>query len=162
MVTRQVNDSPCLFTTLQKVLKLKLISSVVVNVAPKRQGDAAAPSLLAEDSSTVAEQRKAKRKKVATPPVRLKPGSEGLPELLGNQPLRLIIVGSNPSDHAWYVLHPGHMMCAHGYQQHEYQHFLALVTQMRRWRCLCIGLHAFHPETCTECMNVSGAPLEFA
>lgn len=27
----------------------------------------------------------------------------GLPEKLGDQPLRLIIVGHNPSDHAWYA-----------------------------------------------------------
>ena len=27
----------------------------------------------------------------------------GLPEKLGDQPLRLVIVGHNPSDHAWWV-----------------------------------------------------------
>ena len=28
----------------------------------------------------------------------------GLPEKLGDQPLRLVIVGHNPSDHAWWVI----------------------------------------------------------
>jgi hypothetical protein len=28
-------------------------------------------------------------------------GLEGLPERLGDSPLRMIIVGSNPSGHAW-------------------------------------------------------------
>lgn len=38
-------------------------------------------------------------------PPRLKPGI-GVPEALGDQPLRLIIVGSNPSDHAWCAWQP--------------------------------------------------------
>lgn len=58
-----------------------------------------------EQSNGNAEQRKKKRRKSCE----LKPEvfdefAEGLPERLGDKPLRAIIVGTNPSGHAWCVL----------------------------------------------------------
>ena len=52
-------------------------------------------------SASPASGRRSKKRKVTQSPTRLKPGSTGLPEQLGDKPLRLVIVGSNPSDHAW-------------------------------------------------------------
>ncbi|KAK9808370.1 hypothetical protein WJX73_007553 [Symbiochloris irregularis] len=69
----------------------------------------------AETAGVYGEQgRKKRQRKVAPPPVRLKPDTEGLPEQLGDKALRLIIVGSNPSDHAWatgcYYSNPANWM----------------------------------------------------
>ena len=49
-----------------------------------------------------AAEQPSKRRRPFKAPARSKDGI-GVPEQLGSQPLRLLIVGSNPSDHAWYA-----------------------------------------------------------
>ena len=55
---------------------------------------------LTSPAAASASSGKQKRSRAQKVPERLKPGT-GVPEALGDQPLRLMVVGSNPSDHAW-------------------------------------------------------------
>ena len=62
----------------------------------------------AEQSDGNIEQMKKKRRKsVELKPENFDDVTEGLPERLGDHPLRAIIVGTNPSGHAWYDLNLG-------------------------------------------------------
>ena len=55
------------------------------------------------------------KRKLAEAEILAIPGLPGLPDLLGDQPLRLLIGGNNPSEHAWcarQALHSGPGMIA--------------------------------------------------
>lgn len=47
---------------------------------------------------------KLSKRKLTEPEILAIPGLPGLPDLLGDQALRLLIGGNNPSEHAWCAL----------------------------------------------------------
>jgi len=56
-------------------------------------------------AEVVAPNETPKRRKLSGKVEVFEEGQGGLPERLGNSPLRMIIVGTNPSGHAWYAFH---------------------------------------------------------